>query len=219
MTKDDIPHIPPPCLEKEEVLYADDHIVVAVKPAGLLSVPGRVVKDCLVNRLIYDYANIGVVHRLDLDTSGVMVLAVSKLARSDLSRQFRERTVHKVYQALVYGELSHASGEIDLPLSPDPLNRPKQVVDHESGKQAFTRYRRLSGNASQSRIELIPLTGRSHQLRLHLASIGHPILGCDLYAHPEAFAMSDRLMLHACQLEFAHPQSGEQLTFTSTTPF
>ncbi len=219
MTDSQTPYIPPPCEQEAELLHADEHIVVVVKPAGLLSVPGRIVKDCLVNRLIYDYPDIGVVHRLDLDTSGVMVLARTALARSDLGRQFRERLVQKVYEAVVAGLVSSDQGEIDLPLSPDPDNRPRQRIDHDHGKSALTRYEVLAREQDQTRLRLTPVTGRSHQLRLHLAAVGHPILGCDLYADPEAFARADRLMLHASELQFAHPASGELMTFRGTLPF
>jgi tRNA pseudouridine32 synthase/23S rRNA pseudouridine746 synthase len=209
-------HIPPPCYEEVVVLHTDDHILVVVKPSGLLSVPGRIVKDCVINRLKVDHPEVAAVHRLDLDTSGLMVVSLSKLATSDLNRQFRERQINKQYVAVVDGEVKDRSGEIDLPIRADWENRPRQVIDHEAGKPSLTHYELLDSNAQQSRLLLKPVTGRSHQLRIHLAEIGHPILGCDLYAHEAAFKKSTRLMLHASSLEFSHPQSGERMVFERT---
>lgn len=213
------PYIPPPCTKPVSIVFADDHIVVVDKPEGLLSVPGLVVKDCVLNRLMDDYPDIRVVHRLDLDTSGLMMLSLSSLATSDLNRQFRERTVAKEYTAMVYGRHEADEGEINLPIRPDPDHRPFQRIDPVHGKYASTPYRVLERERDRSRLQLTPRTGRSHQLRIHLAGIGHPILGCDLYAHPEAFAMADRLMLHAGRIEFAHPATGEALTFSSEAEF
>jgi len=211
-------HVPPPCEEEVRVIFADEHIIVVDKPAGLLSVPGRFVKDCVVQRLQFEYPDISVVHRLDLDTSGVLVFANSKLAVSALNRYFRERTIEKSYEALVYGTLQEEQGEIDLSLQPDPVNRPRQMVS-ETGKAALTRYQLLTVQDGCSRVSLKPVTGRSHQLRVHCAEIGHPILGCDLYAHQRAFDMASRLMLHARSLSFKHPLSHELMTFDTEVPF
>lgn len=212
-------HIPPPCDEPIDIVYVDDHILVVSKPSGLLSVPGRFVKDCVLHRLMFEYPDAKIVHRLDLDTSGLLVLANSKLATSDLNRQFRERTILKEYDAVVAGLLEQNEGEIDLPLAPDPENRPRQRVDHDHGKQSLTRYLVIARDLSESRLSLAPVTGRSHQLRVHLASIGHPILGCDLYADLEAFEAAPRLMLHASKLTLQHPTSGEVMDFESPVPF
>jgi tRNA pseudouridine32 synthase/23S rRNA pseudouridine746 synthase len=212
-------HIPPPCDEPIDIVYVDDHILVVSKPAGLLSVPGRFVKDCALNRLVFDYPDARIVHRLDLDTSGLLILANSKLATSDLNRQFRERQVDKTYDAIVAGLVEQEKGEIDLPIARDPDNRPKQKIDAEHGKASLTRYEVVARDLSESRISLFPVTGRSHQLRIHLASIGHPILGCDLYADPAAFEAAPRLMLHASKLTVSHPKTGERMDFESPVPF
>lgn len=201
------------------MVYADNDIVVVCKPAGLLSVPGRFLKDSVLQRLLYEYPDARVVHRLDLDTSGLMALALTKLATSDLNRQFRERTIQKQYEADVWGEVEASKGEVDLPIRPDPHDRPRQVVDHQFGKKALTLFKRERVSDSRTRLLLKPITGRSHQLRLHMASMGHPILGCDLYAHDKAFQASNRLCLHASEIEFAHPVSGDAMRFKSKCPF
>jgi len=198
------------------VHHADDDILVVEKPAGLLSVPGRFVKDSVLHRILFDYPDARIVHRLDLDTSGLLVLALSQVAISDLNRQFRERIVEKEYVARVWGEVSEAKGEIDLPIRPDPDNRPLQIIDHQAGKPSQTLYEVEEIKDGQTLLKLKPVTGRSHQLRIHLASIGHPILGCDLYAHEEAFKAASRLMLHARMLSFEHPRTGTVVRYESS---
>lgn len=211
-------HVPPPCDEPVGIIYADDHLLVVDKPAGLLSVPGRYVKDCALNRLLVDYADARVVHRLDLDTSGLLIFARSQLATSDLNRQFRERLVEKSYEAVVQGVMAESRGEIDLAIAADWENRPRQIIS-EAGKPALTRFEVIARDVDSSRVALYPVTGRSHQLRIHLATIGHPILGCDLYANETAFKAAERLLLHARSLQFSHPETGETLNFTSPVPF
>ncbi|MBL6690458.1 MAG: RluA family pseudouridine synthase [Pseudomonadales bacterium] len=212
-------HVPEPCLEEVEVLHVDEHLIVVNKPSGLLSVPGRYVKDCVVHRLQFDHPDIRVVHRLDLDTSGIIAFANSQHATSDLNRQFRERTIGKEYEALVFGLLDEDAGDIDVPMRPDPENRPRQLVDFEAGKPSLTRFEVLERMENVTRVRLLPLTGRSHQLRIHMMHIGHPILGCDLYAHPEAFSAADRLCLHAKVLELDHPGTGERMKFIAPVNF
>ena len=212
-------HIPPPCQEEVIVRFADDDLLVVEKPAGLLTVPGRFVKDCVLHRMMFDFPDVVVLHRLDLDTSGLLVMSQSKRATRELNRQFREREVSKEYLATVFGEVKRAKGEIDLALRPDPDDRPRQVVDEQEGKPALTSYKLLQIIKGNSQLRLTPVTGRSHQLRVHLASVGHPILGCDLYAHEEAFAAADRLMLHASGLSFKHPTTEERMSFISDAPF
>ncbi|MBL4679155.1 MAG: RluA family pseudouridine synthase [Pseudomonadales bacterium] len=219
MTEKYTHHVPPPCEEDIQLLFVDDDIVVVNKPAGLLSVPGRFVKDCVLKRLLDIYPDVVVVHRLDLDTSGLMVYARTKHAVSNLNKQFRERLVKKIYIADVYGAMIENQGVIALPIAPDPINRPKQRIDFDLGKKALTKFKCIRRTAKGTRVELIPVTGRSHQLRIHLASIHHPILGCDLYAHDEALKASERLLLHALSLEFDHPTRGEKLSFTTELPF
>lgn len=212
-------HIPPPCNEAVAVLHADDDILVVVKPSGLLSVPGRFLKDCVHHRVIFDYPDAAVIHRLDLDTSGVMVLARSKRAAQRLSQQFREREVEKTYAAVVWGRFPASASRLEFPLSADPVNRPRHRVDPAGGREAITEVEVVGPVGDHTRVSLRPKTGRSHQLRVHLAHTGHPILGCDLYAHPEAFRAADRLMLHAARIGFAHPAHGGFVEFESPVPF
>ena len=188
--------------------------MVVDKPSGLLSIPGRRVRDSVFQRLFFDYPDIHMVHRLDLGTSGLVVLARSPAAARELSRQFRQRTVSKAYEAIVLGVVATPEGEIDAPLAPDPGHKPRHRVD-SAGKQSVTRFTRLASGTDRSHLLLRPLTGRSHQLRVHLAYIGHPIIGCDLYAPESAGRVAPRLMLHATSLEFVHPGTGAVVRFDS----
>jgi tRNA pseudouridine32 synthase/23S rRNA pseudouridine746 synthase len=210
-----------------EVLHVDEHIIVAIKPAGLLAVPGRGAdkQDCLSARLAAEYGDIHIVHRLDQATSGLMVFARTLPALRNLHAQFREGKVDKAYEAIVVDKLEQTSFTIDLPLGADWPNRPKQKVDLESGKPSTTRVDVISFDAttSTSRVRLIPVTGRTHQLRVHMQAIGHAIVGdalyseeIDLQAIPD---MASRLMLHACELAFAHPVTQERLSFASAPTF
>jgi len=199
--------------------FVDQSLVVAEKPAGLLSVPGRLEenKDCLVTRLQQHYPDVMTVHRLDQVTSGVMLYARGKAMQIALSKQFEQRQVSKRYEALVQGLVEGESGEIDLPLICDWPNRPKQMVSVELGKPSLTRWRVLARDAAAqtTRVELEPVTGRSHQLRLHLASMGHPIVGDVMYDAQPAV----RVCLHARRLGFVHPLTGVALEFVSECPF
>lgn len=202
-----------------ELLHVDDACIVAVKPAGLLSVPGRGADkaDCLITRVQAQYPDALIVHRLDQATSGLMVLARGKDNERHLSKQFQARTVGKHYVALVQGAMAHDTGEIELPLIADWPNRPLQKVDHAVGKPSHTRYEVLvrDGATNTTRLQLTPYTGRTHQLRVHLMAIGHPIVGDALYGGRPA----PRLMLHAAFLQFRHPQNGDMLRFDSPTDF
>jgi len=209
---------PPPSLvphsrEEIRILYEDEHLLLVRKPDLLLSVPGRhpLNKDCLVTRLQLRYPSASIVHRLDLDTSGIMVIPLNKASHAHISRQFQQRQVEKSYQAVVWGVLEQECGEVDLPIACDWENRPRQLICHERGRQALTRYDVLERGVDRTRVLLRPVTGRSHQLRIHMRELGHPILGCDMYAHPEALAMAPRLLLHATTLAFTHPATGEWL--------
>tara|TARA_B100000809_G_scaffold217318_1_gene223424 strand:+ start:1067 stop:1726 length:660 start_codon:yes stop_codon:yes gene_type:complete len=208
--------IVPFCEQQVTIIYADDDILVVDKPSGLLSVPGKNVlnKDCLITRVQQQYSDAHIVHRLDMDTSGVMLLARGKANLSCLSRQFQERKTEKQYLAWVYGVLQDDEGEINLPLCCDWPNRPKQIVDHELGKPSLTRFEVLKRNpvTFQTKVLLKPVTGRSHQLRVHMAELGHPISGCGFYAHQDALKQADRLQLHAWKLSFIHPSTGALLT-------
>lgn len=202
------------------ILYADDDLLAVDKPSGLLSVPGRGDDraDCLINRLRLAFPTIRLVHRLDLDTSGVIVFGLTAQAQAHLGRQFEERKTQKRYVALISGHPADEKGRIDLPLIVDWPNRPKQMVCHETGKPAQTDWRVIRPEGPNTRVALKPLTGRSHQLRVHMLAIGHPILGDPLYAEAEARA-HPRLMLHAEELRLRHPMTGATLKFTAPVPF
>ena len=204
-------------------MYVDEHVLVLDKPAGLLAVPGRGEdkQDCLAARAQRLWPDALVVHRLDMATSGLFLMGRGLHVQRVLSRAFAERQVAKRYEAVVAGRLG-APGEqgvIDLPLGPDWPNRPQQQVDPEHGRPSTTRWRVLAGDEQCTRVELEPVTGRTHQLRVHLLAIGHPILGDALYAPAPVRARSPRLLLHATQLQLAHPASGEPLAFHSSAPF
>lgn len=204
-----------------DVLYCDEHLLVLNKPSGLLSVPGRSAEnfDSMATRVQVEYPDALIVHRLDMSTSGVMVMALGKEVHRQLSRQFQERHTHKVYYAWVWGEVSDDSGEVDLPLICDWPNRPLQKVDHEVGKPSLTRWQKIRIENGSSLLKLMPHTGRSHQLRVHMQAIGHPILGDEFYAHEEALKAVDQLQLHAAELGLEHPVSGEAMLFKAPSPF
>lgn len=204
-----------------EIHFVDEHLVVVRKPTLLLSVPGRgeEKQDCVVTRLERDFPGIREVHRLDWETSGLMLLARHKAAHRELSMQFQERRVEKHYTAVVAGVPEQQRGVIDLPLRCDWPNRPRQMVDPEQGKPSLTCWERLRTDGDHCRLQLTPVTGRSHQLRVHLMSIGHPILGDRLYADSKSRSMADRLLLHATTLAFMHPVSGEVVQFSDEPPF
>jgi len=205
------------------VLYLDEHLLIVSKPAGLLAVPGRGEdkQDCLSARMQAWLPDARVVHRLDMATSGLLLMARSAPVQRLLSQAFESQRVHKRYEALVHGQMQTA-GEpwqlIDLPLGPDWPRRPRQQVDHQRGKPSLTRWRLKSHEGASSRVVLEPLTGRTHQLRVHLQALGHPIVGDALYA-ADAGSSSARLMLHACELSLEHPVTGEALHIEDPTPF
>jgi tRNA pseudouridine32 synthase/23S rRNA pseudouridine746 synthase len=212
--------------QEPAVIYADDSLLVVDKPSGLLAVPGRGAdkQDCLAVRVQARYPDALIVHRLDMATSGLMVMARGPAMQRALSKAFAAREVTKRYIALVAGRLEAPAegwGTIDLPIIVDWPNRPLRIVDHVSGKPSLTRWRALGHDETglNTRVELEPVTGRSHQLRVHLRELGHPILGDALYAPPAVQALSGRLLLHAESLRFAHPRTGEALVFGSTVPF
>ena len=203
-----------------EVLHRDDDLLVLNKPSGLLSVPGKATEhaDCLEHRAKAAFPGALLVHRLDMDTSGVMIFARNKAAQRHLGLQFERRHVEKTYEALVWGQ-PESTGEVDLPLMVDWPNRPLQKVDHITGKQAQTRWAVLARDTSHTRLQLMPKTGRSQQLRVHMLAIGHPILGDRFYAKGPALAAAPRLCLHAKQLEIYHPSGGARVTFEASCPF
>ncbi len=202
------------------LLYQDASLLVVNKPAGLLSVPGKGPsrQDCVAARVQRDFDDALVVHRLDCHTSGVMLLARGKAAQVEFSRQFHDREVAKDYVAVVHGEVAQDEGIVDLPMRCDIDNRPRQIIDFEHGKRAITRWRKLVGSASQSRLLLQPVTGRSHQLRVHCSAIGHHIVGDSLYGDDED-TRRPRMLLHAQRLCVRHPVSGETLCFEAMCEF
>lgn len=209
-----------------ELLHVDETLLVVDKPGGLLAVPGRGAgrQDCLAARVQARYPDALIVHRLDMATSGLMVMARGPAAQRALSKAFAAREVNKRYIAVVAGRLEappEGWGIIDLPIIVDWPNRPRQIVDHTMGKPSLTRWRVVAHNPASgtTRIELEPVTGRSHQLRVHLAAMGHSILGDALYAPPAVQAQAPRLMLHACSLGLAHPETGTRLVFECPAAF
>ena len=202
------------------ILHADHELLVVDKPAGLLSVPGKgpELADCLLTRVQAAFPQALLVHRLDRDTSGVMVFALTPHAQRHLSMQFEKRQTRKTYIARVLGRLAPASGTVDLPIGVDWPNRPRQMIDPENGRAAQTGYKVLRAGDSESRVRLSPRTGRSHQLRVHMLALGHPILGDPLYATGPA-RDHPRLMLHSQELRLRHPDGGRGMAFRAKAPF
>ncbi|MCG7572979.1 RluA family pseudouridine synthase [Phaeobacter sp. CNT1-3] len=212
------PYAPPN--DPLEILHEDHEIVVVNKPSGLLSVPGRGehLADCLLTRVQAVFPQALLVHRLDRDTSGVMIFGLTPHAQRNLSMQFEKRTTKKSYIARVHGRIEEKAGTVDLPLIVDWPNRPRQMVCHETGKEAVTLWRVLKASDAETRVRLTPKTGRSHQLRVHMLALGHVILGDPLYATGEA-ADHPRLMLHSEELRVNHPESGKGMSFRTKAPF
>lgn len=202
------------------LIHTDHQILLVDKPSGLLSVPGKGphLADCLLSRVQAAFPEALLVHRLDRDTSGVMVFAMTPHAQRHLGLQFEKRQMKKTYIARLAGELAEKTGTVDLPLIVDWPNRPLQKVDFETGKPAQTDWRVLKTRDGETRVRLTPLTGRSHQLRVHMREIGHPILGDPFYATGSA-RDAPRLMLHAESLRLRHPDGGRTLTFKAPVPF
>lgn len=209
------PYIVPHCEKEIEVLYEDEYLLLIDKPDGLLSVPGRhpLNHDSIHSRLLALYPEMGMAHRLDLDTSGLMIIPLNKPTLSEVNKLFRERKIHKTYTAILAGQLENDKGKIDLPLMFDWPNRPLQKVCQSIGKGALTYYQVLERNVEENTTTVLftPITGRSHQLRIHSRELGHPIVGCDMYATREIYEQGSRLMLHATQLSFLHPMTSEPL--------
>lgn len=212
----------PPCLEPIKILALDPDFLIINKPSGLLSVPGRHPqnRDSVIARLQENYPTAAIVHRLDFDTSGIMVIPLNKAALSHISKQFQARTLAKHYTAVVAGIIEKGEGRIDLPIAADVDNRPRYKICPATGKPSLTEYQVLSRDIQQNstRVYLHPITGRSHQLRLHLQAIGHPILGCVFYGGEFAQA-APRLLLHATDLSFDHPRTGTRLRFECPPAF
>jgi len=212
----------PPAHTSLDILYQDEYLLVINKPHGLLSVPGRGAdkQDCLISRVQKDFPNALIVHRLDMSTSGLMLIALGKKSERALSILFQQRKVNKKYIAVVDGRIKEKSGEINLPIITDWPNRPRQKVDFKEGKNSQTQYLKVSFDklTDSSRIELTPITGRTHQLRIHLKSINHAILGDELYASTEIINKSERLLLHASYLSLQHPYNKDNTIEISSQP-
>lgn len=207
----------------QTLLHRDEHFMVIDKPAGLLSVPGKGdLTDCVIARLLVDEPRTLLIHRLDRDTSGILVFALNKPAQSNISRQFQDRQTDKQYEALVVGKLE-GEGTVDVPVNYDPTRPPLHIVDPGYHKPALTHWQAIEQFELQgqtvTRVRLFPVTGRSHQLRVHMQYLGHPIVGDELYADALGQTLMPRLCLHAAQLSFSHPINGEHLSFISTVPF
>lgn len=212
----------PPTEPWLDIVYHDNHIMVVNKPSGLLSVPGNQPQyyDSAMSRIKDKYGFCEPAHRLDMATSGILLFAMSKKADSELKRQFRERQTQKHYEALVWGHIQQDQGMVNLPMICDWENRPRQRIDFALGKSAVTKFevlQRLPNNSTL--VKLTPITGRSHQLRLHMLALGHPILGDKFYSHPQAKQMASRLCLHAKSLTITHPITGEEMTFEREAAF
>lgn len=218
----DVRYCPPPDAGPA-IVHLDEHLLVVDKPAGLLSVPGRGPEraDCMVGRVQLRLPEALAVHRLDMATSGLLVLARGPVMQRRLSALFQEREVDKRYTALVHGLLTPDAGEIDLPLTTDWPRRPMQRVCHRRGKAALTRFSVLSRDAQGrwTRVALEPVTGRSHQLRVHMLALGHPIVGDPLYGDRALHEGHARLMLHASEIALPHPGTGRLLALHSPVPF
>lgn len=209
---------------KEHLIHRDEDFMVIHKPAGLLSVPGKTedLQDCAINRLLKEEPRTLLIHRLDRDTSGILVFGLSKAGQKSISRQFQERETEKTYQAIVAGHLA-GEGTVDIPVIYDPTRPPLHMVDAAHHKPALTHWQalehfELSGQAA-TRVQLTPITGRAHQLRVHMQYLGHPIVGDTLYATPEQQQLMPRLCLHAERLSFQHPITNTQMDFYCPVPF
>ena len=211
----------PPLDPYLNVLHQDDDILVLDKQSGLLTVPGKdpSLWDCVEYRARQTWPTAGIVHRLDKDTSGVLVMALNKRAHGRIGSQFEHRKTTKSYVARVAGLIEQDSGLVDLPLATDWDNKPRQRVDYENGRPSQTEWSVMEREGDVTRVRLHPLTGRTHQLRVHMKAIGHVILGDAFYGDSASFAAADRLQLHAAELGFTHPTTGEFMVFTAPTPF
>ncbi|MHA3083573.1 RluA family pseudouridine synthase [Acinetobacter sp. ANC 4635] len=208
----------------DHLIHRDEDFMVIHKPAGLLSVPGKgdALQDSVLTRLLAIEPKTLLIHRLDRDTSGILVFGLSRLGQNRISRQFQERHTTKTYQALVAGSLS-GEGTIDIPVVYDPDRPPLHIVDPQHSKPALTHWQALEqfelAGQVVTRVKLTPITGRSHQLRVHMQYLGHPIVGDTLYATEQQQQLTDRLCLHAQQLSFHHPKTDELLNFECAVPF
>jgi tRNA pseudouridine32 synthase/23S rRNA pseudouridine746 synthase len=209
------PFIVPKCLEQISIVYQDQHLLVINKPSGLLSLSGKhpLNKDSVHWRLVQDFPTATLIHRLDFGTSGLMLVALNKDINKQICEQFSQRTVTKYYEAILDGKLLAKSGEINIPIIKDADNFPLQKVCYQTGKQAVSQYQIINYNQTNNTTKVLfkPITGRTHQLRIHSREIGHPIIGCDLYDADQSYFKAKRLMLHASRLGFTHPITNQEM--------
>lgn len=215
--------IAPKCDSEISILFQDEHLLLINKPSGLLSLSGKnpLNRDSVHFRLVQDFPTATLVHRLDFGTSGIMIVALNKSINAHIGKQFQQGEVNKTYTAILHGHVQSDSGFIEFPVAKDADNFPLQKICYETGKKAVTHYQVIERleNPSRTRILFSPVSGRTHQLRIHSREINHSILGCDLYASDEAFAMADRLMLHATTAEFIHPATAKKIKGVCPCPF
>jgi len=215
--------IAPLCNAEIEILFQDEHLLLINKPSGLLSLSGKNPenKDSVHFRLVQDFPTATLLHRLDFGTSGIMIVALSKSVNAHIGKQFQQGEVNKTYTAMLHGHLADNNGFIDFPITKDLENFPLQKICYEAGKNAVTQYQVIEHleNPPRTRVLFVPLTGRTHQLRIHSCEYGYPILGCDLYKNEKSFAMAKRLLLHAISIEFVHPATQEKIQGMCPCPF
>jgi len=217
------PFIVPVCYEEIDILYQDEFLLLINKPSGLLTLSGKhpLNKDSVHHRLVKTFPTATMLHRLDFGTSGILIVALNKAINADVGKQFQNRTISKTYAAVLHGHLAEDKGCIDIPIAKDKANFPLQKICYETGKKAVSNYHVIERvqKPNTTRVIFKPISGRTHQLRIHSSEIGHPILGCDLYATDEAFLMAKRLMLHATSIDFDHPITGVRMNGVSHCPF
>lgn len=215
--------IAPKCDAEINILFQDEHLLLINKPSGLLSLSGKnpLNKDSVHFRLVQDFPAATLVHRLDFGTSGIMIVALNKNINAHIGKQFQQGDVNKTYTAILHGHVKDYSGVIEFPIVKDQDNFPLQKICYDTGKKAITQYQVIERleNPARTRVLFLPVSGRTHQLRIHSREFNHPILGCDLYINAESFLMAERLMLHATTIEFVHPISNEKMTGVCPCPF
>ncbi|MGB6135238.1 MAG: pseudouridine synthase [Shewanella sp.] len=215
--------IAPPCDGVIDILYQDEHLLLINKPSGLLSLSGKnpLNKDAVHYRLVQDFPTATLLHRLDFGTSGIMLVALNKQVNGLLTQQFQQRIIGKTYTAVLYGDLPNEQGEIDLPIAKDVEHFPLMKICHDTGKPAKSHYQVIGRHPQglSTRVRFTPISGRTHQLRIHSQQIGHPILGCDLYHNQQSQQMAPRLLLHATSLSFIHPITLEKMNCICSSPF
>ncbi|GGP41089.1 RluA family pseudouridine synthase [Shewanella saliphila] len=215
--------IAPPCDGVIEILHQDEHLLLINKPSGLLSLSGKnpLNKDSVHYRLVQDFPTATLLHRLDFGTSGIMLVALNKQVNGLLTQQFQQRTIGKTYTAVLYGDLPNEQGKIDFPIAKDVEHFPLMKICHDTGKPAKSHYQVIARHPQglSTRVRFSPITGRTHQLRIHSQQIGHPILGCDLYHNQQSQQLAPRLLLHATSLSFIHPITLEKMNCLCPSPF